>query len=253
MAGLLDDAKDIGIALARLIANGYSTGSMVIAPNQADVEMRPKLAKGLLELAPLSGDVISGYEAYKAAREKKYGEAALNGVGLLPFIPALGGMLKPGKYPSHMWNLRGEELSSAMDDISSAIPAGIPGTHQEEVAKLVNAIRDRGLLPLVDVDKGGSVYVSALKPKVTASGRVSKKSKPEVFGAPTMFGGTTPYSVRFADHGQYYPGPMSIDPHSGNTLDTAIQKLDYLLGKEEKPKIGSSYIIPATGEQGRGL
>lgn len=50
------------------------------------------LAKGLLGFVPGVGDAISGYDAIQSAREGNYGEAALNAVGLLPFVPSLGGM-----------------------------------------------------------------------------------------------------------------------------------------------------------------
>lgn len=53
-----------------------------------------ELAKGLLGFTPIVGDAISGYDAIQSARQGNYGEAALNGLGLLPFVPALGGMTK---------------------------------------------------------------------------------------------------------------------------------------------------------------
>lgn len=40
------------------------------------------------------GDVASGLLAVDDMRKGNYGDAALNGVGLLPFIPAMGGMIK---------------------------------------------------------------------------------------------------------------------------------------------------------------
>ena len=45
-------------------------------------------------LTPGAGDLQSGYEAYNSAREGNYGEAGLNALGVLPFIPALGGITK---------------------------------------------------------------------------------------------------------------------------------------------------------------
>jgi hypothetical protein len=53
-----------------------------------------ELAKGLLGFTPVVGDAISGYDAYQSAKQGNYGEAALNGLGLLPFVPAMGGVLK---------------------------------------------------------------------------------------------------------------------------------------------------------------
>lgn len=53
-----------------------------------------ELAKGLLSFTPGIGDAISGYDAYQSAKQGNYGEAALNGLGLLPFVPAMGGVVK---------------------------------------------------------------------------------------------------------------------------------------------------------------
>lgn len=43
-----------------------------------------------ISLAPGAGDLQSAFEAIKSAREGNYGEAGLNAVGVLPFIPSLG-------------------------------------------------------------------------------------------------------------------------------------------------------------------
>ena len=43
---------------------------------------------------PVVGDIQSGVEAIRSAMKGNYGEAALNAVGLLPFVPALGGMTR---------------------------------------------------------------------------------------------------------------------------------------------------------------
>ena len=76
------------------LMSAYQSGMSLLAPNQKDVEMRPQIAKGLLGVLPGSGDAIAGYDAMQSAKEGNYGEAALHGVGLLPFVPAMGGMTK---------------------------------------------------------------------------------------------------------------------------------------------------------------
>lgn len=45
-------------------------------------------------LSPGAGDVQAGYEAINSAQQGNYGEAGLNALGVLPFIPALGGITK---------------------------------------------------------------------------------------------------------------------------------------------------------------
>ena len=44
-----------------------------------------------ISLAPGAGDIQSGYEAWKSAREGDWTSAGLNAVGVLPFVPALAG------------------------------------------------------------------------------------------------------------------------------------------------------------------
>jgi hypothetical protein len=58
---------------------------------QADLTQYAKTAGGVL---PGIGDAISAYDAYKAFQEGNYGEAGLNALGILPFIPSLGGITK---------------------------------------------------------------------------------------------------------------------------------------------------------------
>lgn len=56
---------------------------------QPDLTQYAKTAGGVL---PGIGDAISAYDAYKAFQEGNYGEAGLNALGVLPFIPSLGGI-----------------------------------------------------------------------------------------------------------------------------------------------------------------
>ena len=43
-----------------------------------------------ISLTPGAGDVQSGYEAVQSAKEGKWGEAGLNALGVLPFVPSMG-------------------------------------------------------------------------------------------------------------------------------------------------------------------
>lgn len=52
-----------------------------------------ELAKGLLGFTPGIGDAISAYDAVQSAREGDYLGAALNGVGVLPFVPGIAGVV----------------------------------------------------------------------------------------------------------------------------------------------------------------
>ena len=56
---------------------------------------RVEAAKMGLGFTPVVGDVLSGYDALQALRQGNYGEAALSGLGLLPFVPGMAGMTVP--------------------------------------------------------------------------------------------------------------------------------------------------------------
>ena len=55
-------------------------------------------AMNVNSLMPVSGDIQSGAMAAQDLQKGNYGSAALNALGILPFIPALGGVLAPSKY-----------------------------------------------------------------------------------------------------------------------------------------------------------
>ena len=65
-------------ARARALRGGYAS------PEQAT-----DVAKTALGFTPVVGDVMSGYDALQSLRQGNYGEAALNAVGLLPFVPGM--------------------------------------------------------------------------------------------------------------------------------------------------------------------
>lgn len=81
---------------------------------------RLKTAAGLLaDFTPVVGDIKAGYEMVDSARHGNYGEAALNGIGLLPFVPAMGGVLSPKLALSYMPKDR-EFIAEAVNAIKNA-------------------------------------------------------------------------------------------------------------------------------------
>jgi hypothetical protein len=48
-----------------------------------------------ISLTPGAGDIQSAFEAVNAAQKGNWGEAGLNALGVLPFVPALGGIVSP--------------------------------------------------------------------------------------------------------------------------------------------------------------
>lgn len=83
--------RGIGNALRQFLSDSAPSGNLN-AEWTPDATDNAKLGLGF---TPMLGDAISGYDAYRAAQEGNYGEAALNAVGLLPFVPAMGGIVKP--------------------------------------------------------------------------------------------------------------------------------------------------------------
>jgi hypothetical protein len=68
--------------------------------------------QGILDVnqfLPVTGDVQSGILAGQDLQQGNYGSAALNAVGLLPFVPSLGGVIKEAS-PLRSWipNVRGD-------------------------------------------------------------------------------------------------------------------------------------------------
>jgi hypothetical protein len=81
MAGMFDD-PEAGLLLE-------SRGDTAVFNPEATGYL--KTAAGLV---PGFSDVMSVKDAFDSALKGEYGEAILNGIGVLPFIPSLGGILK---------------------------------------------------------------------------------------------------------------------------------------------------------------
>ena len=73
---------------------GYAMGRKAFDPAKANI------AEALLSFSPVLGDVLSAKDTAASIAEGNYGEAALNGAGLLPFIPGFAGSLK-AKWPKN--------------------------------------------------------------------------------------------------------------------------------------------------------
>lgn len=94
-------------AKARALQGGYAL------PEQA-----AEIGKTALGFTPVVGDVMSGYDAIQAARQGNYGEAALNAIGLLPFIPSMAGVFV-GK-GAKTWNQTLNDLAQQMEKQGAA-------------------------------------------------------------------------------------------------------------------------------------
>ncbi len=71
------------------------------------------------QFVPVSGDIQSGLLAAKDLRDKNYGSAALNAIGLLPFLPAIGGMIKGSKYSAEEALKEAKKLSNDVKRVAN--------------------------------------------------------------------------------------------------------------------------------------
>lgn len=85
-----------------------------------------------LDVAPGTGDVIAAQDAARFAKQGDYGMAALSGVGVLPFIPALGGIIA-GRGAKTFKNTYGD----VVEDLKN-IDFDFPITHSGGQIKSVN-------------------------------------------------------------------------------------------------------------------
>lgn len=179
--------------LMEALDQGYSTVNRK-KPRNSDRAMprEPMNARALLEAAqniPVAGDVLSGGMAVYDAAKGDYPSALMNALGVLPFVPSFGGMIKTkyGRVPE-----TGSEIKSLAEMLDRN---GMKAGHDVVVSS-------SGVSP--------STYLTFSKDGIPSQQvRLSnhKDFYPEL--APTGDG-----SSRF-----------SVDPVSGNTFEEAVNWL----------------------------
>jgi hypothetical protein len=122
------DVRKLVEALKVPIANQTNPYTRNGIPNVDLVEN----AKFINSFMPISGDIQSGIQAIDDVKNKKYASALLNGLGVLPAVPALGGVLKnpalqeaaKSHFGTTFWP---QETGYIMDDLSRL---DLTGRHQ---------------------------------------------------------------------------------------------------------------------------
>lgn len=138
-------------------------------PKGAPVEV----TKGLLGFTPGIGDAISGYDAIQSARQGNYGEAALNGLGLIPFLPSAGVFLHAGHAPkggtrgvNGEWYKGGKFLPTT--DAAKKAPSKLPKGGKVELAPYMWGVRPADdLMPLWSTFRDGIGAGTVRAPKGT--------------------------------------------------------------------------------------
>ena len=89
---MFEGGKRYASKIADVLSKSVSSGAEMYGA--ASQPAPPEVVKGVLGFTPGVGDAISAYDAYDAAKQGNYGEAALNAIGVLPGIPSLGAAVK---------------------------------------------------------------------------------------------------------------------------------------------------------------
>lgn len=156
------DVRKLVEALKVPIANQTNPYTRNGIPNVDLVEN----AKFINSFMPISGDIQSGIQAIDDVKNKKYASALLNSVGLLPFVPSLGGVIKnikPAKESlqevadsNFMFGIpvgnKTVDINSLNGTMSSAV------SDAEKVNKLVNQMKSpNGYIERLIIDDKGNV------------------------------------------------------------------------------------------------
>lgn len=188
----LSRLTDVNNRLSALGLNYATVNASVPRKSDRIMPGTPMNARGLMEAAtniPVAGDALSGGMAVYDAAHGNYGSALMNALGVLPFVPSFGGMIKTkyGRIPE-----TGAEIKSLADMLDRS---GMKAGHEVNVST-------SGVSP--------STYLTFSRDGVpTQQVRLSnhKDVYPEM--APTGDGA----------------GRFSVDPNSGNTFEEAVNWL----------------------------
>ena len=87
--------------------------------------------------APVTGDIQSGVMAAQDVAEGNYGSAALNAVGLLPFVPALGGVISG-------YGKNANEIANILKPFHPNIDADLMGDKAITLSKIIAKDKNAG-------------------------------------------------------------------------------------------------------------
>ncbi len=155
MAGILNLPASARQDLAQR-AKDMETGGTVELLRRAGKEMYENpIVNTAVGLSPVLGDIQAGVEAYRSAQEGDWKGAGLNAVGILPFLPALGGIVAPNV---------ARELNTIRklpeDDVFKQAVANTPGARVTEEGLFMNL--QRGQKPeqeAMESVRGGVFYL----------------------------------------------------------------------------------------------
>ena len=189
MSGLLDNWQ-----IAKDLWKGFGNNPR----NQETLDAM----KGMVGLLPLAaGDVASGVLAADDLRRKDYTSAALNGIGVLPFIPSMAGIVSPS-----VAKTLGTKINIPADEIFKQSVANTPNAQITENGLLMRVMRsqkpEQSLSPSV---RGGVFYL----PEGAAQGKYYSTGKNGYGGTEKIAGETLIQNPLFAKGGTGGKAPES--------------------------------------------
>ena len=109
--------------------------------------------KMAVDLTPGFGDVMAFKDVTDSLSKDEYGEAALNALGFLPFVPPLGGILKQAGKKDLLSSLGKEEAPKFIDEVGDALkfpnaPLATAPKNTVKAYKLFRVGKDNNLYPL---------------------------------------------------------------------------------------------------------
>lgn len=223
---------------------------------------RVEAAKLGLGFTPVVGDIMSGYDAVQAARQGNYGEAALNAVGVLPFVPSLAGVFI-GKN-AKTWNKAMNDLAQQMEKQGASAEQiwektgnfrGAEGQWRQEISDAAAKFRtnfDASVASKANQYKGGiegpiggmlthdELYKAY--PELLRTDRMTVTKMPEWL----------PESVQTGLHSRTFGGKGRTDIRAKTeqaALDTTAHELQHAVQNLEKFPAGGSESMFGLGEE----
>jgi hypothetical protein len=127
---------------APLSSNRWNDKQQLVTPSGKIVESAPSATDAALainQFMPVTGDIQSGVMAANDLANKQYGSAALNALGVLPFVPSLGGVIKNTDSAANRINMNYKDVTKRVPELGEAFKKLMNGEiGHEEYDAIVN-------------------------------------------------------------------------------------------------------------------
>ena len=142
----------------------YATDAM--PGGNLNPEVTPENVRMAAELASMTpnpiGDIASAGLAIDDLRQGNYGDAALNGIGLLPFVPAMGGVMSPIKKQAKEAYKANKEIFDNAHKADNLSFQALPIRETSEAVSIYRSPRYGGKAPseyMVGIVNGEPAYI----------------------------------------------------------------------------------------------